>query len=146
MKFRSLGEGGSDVSLMYDRKCGGSSQWIKGFVSIPKTCTICLHYQPIAQLKRERKSWVTMTLELYSTPRWHVERKWPWQKECTSFGKQSYVPLTTVLKSTTPMVVVIAAANSGFFASPEMVNCRNITGHVRKRETLLWLGLWVQSH
>jgi hypothetical protein len=26
MKFRSLGEGGSDVSLMYDRKCGGSSQ------------------------------------------------------------------------------------------------------------------------
>jgi hypothetical protein len=35
------------------------------------------------------------------------------------------------------MVVVIAAANSGFFASPEMVNYRNIPGHVRKRTTLL---------
>jgi hypothetical protein len=68
MEFKSLGEGGSDVSLMeYDRKYTGSSQLIKGFVSIPKT---------------------------------------------------------TVLNSTTPMVVVMAVANSGFFASPEMVNCR----------------------
>jgi hypothetical protein len=36
-----------------------------------------------------------------------------------------HVSLTTVLNSTTPMVVVMAVANSGFFASPEMVNCRN---------------------
>jgi hypothetical protein len=43
------------------------------------------------------------------------------------------------------MVVVIAAANSGFFASPEMVNCRNITGHVRKRDSALDRALGSES-
>lgn len=40
---------------------------------------------------------------------------------------------TIVLKRTLVMVLVIAAANSGFFVSPEIVNCRYGEQHCQRK-------------